>query len=99
MDAGEIYDCQTCGACCCYSSQWPRFSIEDDEQLALIPAKYVASDESGMRCVGVRCSALTGEIGKTTACGIYDVRPDVCRSCMPGDPECLMARKAHNLPL
>ncbi|RVA16071.1 YkgJ family cysteine cluster protein, partial [Mesorhizobium sp. M7D.F.Ca.US.004.03.1.1] len=31
-------------------------------------------------------------------CGIYDVRPDVCRACMPGDDDCLMARRAHGLP-
>ncbi len=51
-----------------------------------------------MRCEGVRCSALTGEIGKFTACGIYAVPPEVCRACMPGDPECLMAREAVGLP-
>jgi uncharacterized protein len=47
----------------------------------------------------VRCSALSGEVGKHTACGIYDVRPDVCRACMPSGDDCLMARKAHGLPL
>ena len=35
-----------------------------------------------MRCEGDRCSALRGEIGKETACGIYAVRPEVCRTCM-----------------
>lgn len=93
------FDCQSCGACCSYSAEWPRFSTEDDAQLNRIPEKYVASDLSGMRCEGVRCSALSGEIGKSTACGIYDVRPDVCRACMPGDEECLMARQALGLPV
>ncbi|TPK87409.1 YkgJ family cysteine cluster protein [Mesorhizobium sp. B2-4-17] len=97
--AAPAFDCQSCGACCSYSAEWPRFSTEDDAQLDRIPAKYVATNESGMRCEGVRCSALTGEVGKaTTACGIYDVRPDVCRACMPGDDDCLMARRAHGLP-
>jgi len=94
-----IFDCQSCGACCSYSAEWPRFSTEDDAQLDLIPAKNVSADESGMRCDGVRCSALTGEVGKRTACGIYEIRPDVCRACMPGDDDCLMARKAHGLPV
>lgn len=93
------FDCQSCGACCSYSAEWPRFSTEDDAQLDRIPAKFVAANESGMRCEGVRCSALSGEIGKATACGIYEVRPDVCRACMPGDDDCLMARKAHGLPV
>lgn len=52
-----------------------------------------------MRCDGVRCMALVGEIGKTTACGIYDVRPDVCRACMPGGDDCRMAREAHGMSL
>jgi Fe-S-cluster containining protein len=99
-DAGPvvIFDCQSCGACCSYSAEWPRFSTEDDAQLDRIPQKYVAAGESGMRCDGVRCSALSGEVGKATACGIYEVRPDVCRACMPGGDDCLMARSAHGLP-
>ncbi|WP_246678310.1 MULTISPECIES: YkgJ family cysteine cluster protein [unclassified Mesorhizobium] len=89
-----VFDCQSCGACCSYSAEWPRFSTEDDAQLDRIPEKYVAADLSGMRCDGVRCSALSGEVGKSTACTIYEMRPDVCRACMPGDDECLMARRA-----
>jgi Fe-S-cluster containining protein len=51
-----------------------------------------------MRWAGDRCAALTGEIGKSTACAIYDIRPDVCRACQPGDAECNMARRRHGLP-
>jgi uncharacterized protein len=51
-----------------------------------------------MRCEGNRCSALSGKVGEATACTIYAVRPEVCRTCMPGDPECAMARKRHGLP-
>jgi Fe-S-cluster containining protein len=91
--------CQACGACCAYSSNWPRFTIEDDAALDLIPAKFVNERLSGMRCDGDRCSALTGKIGVATSCGIYDVRPEVCRTCMPGDVECGMARKRHGLPV
>jgi Fe-S-cluster containining protein len=100
-DAGAVavFDCQSCGACCAYSADWPRFSTEDDEQLDRIPAELVAADQSGMRCEGGRCSALTGEVGKHTVCGIYDLRPDVCRACMPGGDDCLMARAAHGLPV
>ena len=97
--AEPVFDCQSCGACCSYSAEWPRFSMEDDAQLDRIPEKFVAADLSGMRCEGVRCTALTGEIGKHTACGIYEIRPDVCRACMPGGDDCLMARKAHGMVL
>ncbi|QKC84522.1 YkgJ family cysteine cluster protein [Mesorhizobium sp. NZP2077] len=97
-ETAPLFDCQSCGACCSYSAEWPRFSTEDEAQLERIPEKYVAADLSGMRCDGARCSALSGEVGKSTACGIYELRPDVCRACMPGDEECLMARRAHGFP-
>ncbi len=89
--------CQPCGACCGYSANWPRFTIEDDAALDLIPAHLVNDRLSGMRCDGDRCSALTGSIGTHTACSIYAVRPEVCRTCQPGDPECTMARRRHGL--
>src|SRR6185437_2195159 len=50
--------CQACGACCAYSSNWPRFTIEDDAALDLIPAKLVNDRLSGMRCNGDRCAAI-----------------------------------------
>ena len=71
----------------------PRFSTESDAELDLIPLKYVAADEAGMRCEGNRCSALVGEIRSKTSCAIYAVRPHVCRTCSPGDFECLSARE------
>jgi Fe-S-cluster containining protein len=90
--------CQACGACCAYSSNWPRFSTEDDADLDLIPSGLVNERASGMRCDGDRCAALAGRIGEATACTIYAVRPEVCRTCMPGDVECTMARNKHGLP-
>ena len=94
---GPGFACQTCGACCATSAEWPRFTTEDDDDIALIPRDYVADDDRGMRCVGDRCSALTGKVGVATACAIYGLRPDVCRACLPGDPECLLARARHGL--
>ena len=52
---GEQSPCQACGACCAYSSNWPRFTTEDDSALELIPAKFVNERLSGMRCDGDRC--------------------------------------------
>lgn len=90
--------CQACGACCSYSSEWPRFSTEEDAALDLIPQALVNDSLSGMRCAENRCAALTGEIGKATACSIYAIRPEVCRACLPGDDACTMARIHHGLP-
>ena len=89
--------CQSCGACCAYSPDWPRFSLEDDAALARIPAALVAANGSGMRWASDRCAALSGEIGKSTSCAIYEVRPDVCRACQPGDEECNMARAKYGM--
>ncbi|MDX8482593.1 YkgJ family cysteine cluster protein [Mesorhizobium sp. VK24D] len=99
IDAPAAFDCQSCGACCAYSADWPRFSTEEDAELDLIPEDLVAADQSGMRCEGGRCAALRGEVGKGTACAIYDARPHVCRACMPGGDDCLMAREMYGLAL
>jgi hypothetical protein len=88
--------CLACGACCAFSADWPRFSTESEAELALIPATFAGL--SGMRCVGARCSALDGVVGEATRCGIYTVRPEVCRTCEPGDESCATARRAYDLP-
>jgi uncharacterized protein len=90
--------CLACGACCSYSSDWPRFSTESDEVIELIPPQLVNACLSGMRCDGDRCAALSGEIGVATSCTVYALRPEVCRTCMPGDAECTMARNKFGLP-
>src|SRR6202790_2294812 len=78
--------CQACGACCAYSQNWPRFTTEDDAALDLIPEKFVNQRLSGMRCDGDRCCALSGKVGVATSCSIYEVRPEVCRTCvLPGE--------------
>ncbi|EJJ24640.1 YkgJ family cysteine cluster protein [Rhizobium sp. CF142] len=97
MTLSTELDCQACGACCSYSHEWPRFSTESDADLDLLPAQFVSADQSGMRCDGERCSALSGTIGKQVSCVIYGLRPDVCRTCLPGDDSCLTARKAFGL--
>lgn len=90
--------CQSCGACCAYSREWPRFSTETDAELDRIPGELVDPGGGRMRCNGERCAALIGEIGIATACAIYAMRPEVCRTCMPGDDACMMARARHGLP-
>jgi len=36
-------------------------------------------------------------VGSRTACTINAIRPEVCRTCMPGDAECAMARRKFGL--
>ncbi|WP_185982867.1 YkgJ family cysteine cluster protein [Aureimonas mangrovi] len=99
MNRSLPFDCQTCGACCAHSADWPRFSTEPEERLDALPPAFVSSDLSGMRCEDDRCSALSGVVGERTSCLVYALRPDVCRACMPGDPECITARRARGLPI
>jgi Fe-S-cluster containining protein len=90
--------CKTCGACCSYAADWPRFTLEDDVVIARIPTELVSATMGGMRCTGDRCCALDGEVGVATSCSIYAHRPDVCRACQPGDDACTMARQRFGLP-
>lgn len=90
--------CQSCGACCAYAADWPRFSLESDADLALIPADYTDDRNGRMRWSGGRCAALDGTVGAAVSCVVYDVRPMVCRDCQPGDDACLTARRFHGLP-
>ena len=92
-------ECRACGACCSFSPEWPRFSLESDADLDRIPQAYVDGDLGRMQCRGDRCAALLGEVGVSTACAIYSVRPEVCRACLPGDDSCKLARQRFNLPL
>jgi Fe-S-cluster containining protein len=89
--------CQACGACCSFSAEWPRFSLENDSALDRIPRAFVDSGGGRMRCHGDRCAALLGDIGLATSCAIYTDRPDVCRACLPGDDACQMARRRFDL--
>ena len=101
LDAVEALNsedvCRTCGACCSYSADWPRFSLESEARLDRIPRELVGDGERGMRCMGTRCAALVGIVGQSTSCAIYPLRPNVCRACSPGDPECREARRHFGL--
>jgi Fe-S-cluster containining protein len=98
MSASDEALCQACGACCAYSADWPRFGLETEEEMEAIPREYVDDARGTMLCNGNRCAALTGEVGGATGCTVYAVRPQVCRSCQPGDDSCTLARRHFNLP-
>jgi hypothetical protein len=97
--AADVSICQSCGACCAFSRDWPRFTLETDAEIARIPPAYVDGGEARMRCEGERCSALQGDVGAVTSCAVYAVRPQVCRACEPGDEACRMARAKFGLSL
>lgn len=90
--------CNACGACCSTSPESPRFTIESEPEIRRIPQAFVNDESSGMRCDGARCAALRGEVGVRTSCAVYEDRPDVCRTCVPGDSACAIARSRFRLP-
>jgi len=71
--------------------------MEADADLDRIPRELVDQRLGRMKCSGERCAALVGEVGVSTACAIYSIRPDVCRACEPGDDACLTARARFGL--
>ena len=94
-DLSEL--CQSCGACCAYSADWPRFALETEEEILAIPREVVDDARGTMRCTGDRCVALHGEVGVAVTCTVYAVRPEVCRACQPGDDSCQLARRRFGL--
>ena len=98
LAAHRASPCNTCGACCSYSADWPRFTLEDDAAIARLPAELVGDGAGGMRCNGAAAARSVGEVGVATSCTVYALRPDVCRECQPGDDACAMARSRFGLP-
>jgi|LNFM01.1.fsa_nt_gb Fe-S-cluster containining protein len=100
------FDCVTCGACCCNRDQ--NREIDYDEYVEVLKKDKInkhpelikkltftnAKGEVHMRLVGVnqRCCALSGRLGESVSCDIYEVRPGVCRLVKAGDEECRKAR-------
>ena len=99
--SADINPCQDCGACCAtfrVSFYWAEadergIAKESTEQLTPFYACMAGTNAPAPRCV-----CLRGEVGKHTACGIYDQRPSPCRELQPGEDKCNRARTKHGLP-
>lgn len=50
-----------------------------------------------MKTNGHRCIALTGTVGLSVGCSIYEDRPTACRAFTPGSTLCLEARASAGL--
>jgi len=69
-----MYDCQSCGACCSHRWSWPLLK-KDRSDAKNIPENMTRSDYPLMKTENSRCVALTGEIGVSVGCSIYQNRP------------------------
>jgi len=89
-------DCRTCGACCAYADHFVEIEVDGND--ADVPDDVVG-DDLYLRCkLGTHeCVALIGRVGDSVSCGIYDRRPQACRSFEPGSDGCLQCRAHHGL--
>lgn len=106
-----LHPCLRCGACCAHF----RVAFHWSEAEAFLGGKVppeltekLDHHRVAMRGTNVaqpRCTALQGVVGEAAHCGIYPLRPSVCRDVQPAwesgvaSPQCDRARLAHGLPL
>lgn len=80
----RLHPCLSCGACCSYFRV--LFDVQEmtDPQYSP-PSDYVVKvDETTNAMMGtleqrIRCVALSGKIGESVQCSIYENRPSCCR--------------------
>jgi len=107
----KTYDCQACGACCTnnrhnrdqgivdYVQVFPSDSLFRLRGLRAMWTVRNADGEWHMRLTeDGRCATLRGDIGSHVTCGVYEVRPSVCRNLEPGSDKCVTARLERGLP-
>jgi Fe-S-cluster containining protein len=106
-----IFDCQSCGACCCntdenraeayvdYVEVKPRAPLSRHPRLLRRLTVVNAEGERHMRLRGAeqRCVALDGRLGQRVSCSIYELRPPACRAVKPGSRECRRDRRERGI--
>lgn len=96
-------DCQQCGACCAFFRVSFYWAEADDAPGGTVPAHLTTDISPHHRCMQgtqakpARCVSLVGEVGRQVGCGIYTQRSSSCKEVMPGDEQCLKARRHHGL--
>lgn len=111
----DVYDCQTCGACC--FSPWTgdgyvRLYDIDLERLRESGLPVIHQEQGGdppevVPKLGTKivdpgsrgCVAFEGRLGESCTCGIYELRPEACRKFPPGGALCKQARQRMGLPV
>ncbi len=97
-------DCMTCGACCkafvCVSvGASDNFDPDlywdittDGENGEVVVDRFLRRDGESLACVG-----LSGTIGESVTCGIYETRPAMCRQFEAGSDRCHALRRAFGM--
>ncbi len=106
-----IFDCRTCGACCCntdenraerfvdYVEVTPRSALSRHPRLLRKLTVLNDDGERHLRLRGAeqRCAALEGKLGVRVSCTIYALRPAACRDVQPGSRECRRDRRERGI--
>ena len=108
--AGPALDCVRCGACCCntdgnraegfvdYVEVFPNDVLRKRPDLiGRFAVRNVDKKVHLKLTPDGRCVALQGTLGVSVHCGIYDLRPTVCRRVQAGSEECLSARRERGI--
>lgn len=102
--------CQACGLCCASFRVSFYWGEADDAPGGWVPVAFTETLTPHRRCMAgthsktPRCIALTGQVGESVACSIYDQRPSPCREFDShdgqGNPDqrCNALRLRHGLP-
>jgi Fe-S-cluster containining protein len=98
--------CQTCGACCAAfrvdfhpaelaggAFAWAAgVPVELSVPVTAAQVRMLGTDAVEPRCVG-----LSGRVGESVACTLYDARPSPCREFEAASAACARARRRHGL--
>ena len=96
--------CQSCGACCAAYRVSFYWAETDEHPDGRVPAELTTPISPyrvamrGTESKPVRCVALTGTVGESVGCRIYEQRASTCRDFTAGDERCAEARQQHGLP-
>ena len=110
----DVFDCQTCGACCVSPYTGDAYvALDDDEatrltlaQLPVILQRQGGDSPEVVPKLATKlsanamnvCVALEGIAGSRCGCGIYEARPNACRQFEAGSKVCREARRRIGLP-
>lgn len=108
MSHDPVFDCQSCGACCCnplenraagyfeYVQVHERDALSEPEHSDLRARLTFTNDKGEVHLLLTpheqRCVALKGSLGRNVRCEIYDLRPTGCRRLEAGSERCRQYR-------
>jgi hypothetical protein len=90
--------CQQCGACCASYRVSFYWAETDEAPGGRVPASLTEKLDPYQACMRgtigepIRCIALSGMVGESVKCNIYEWRPSPCHDLLAGSDGCNRAR-------